>query len=376
MTLAVEISHQLGDFSLDIRFRAGAGLTALFGRSGSGKTSTVSAIGGLIRPRHGRVSLDDTVLLDTERRIFVPRHRRRIGYIFQEGRLFPHMTVRQNLLYGLWFAPREARYLRLDQVVDLLGIGHLLDRRPKGLSGGEKQRVAIGRALLASPRLLLMDEPLAALDDPRKAEILPFIERLRDELRIPIVYVSHSLREVTRLATTLVLIADGRVQAAGSPVDLMARLDLRPATGRYEAGALLEGHVRRHDDAFELTTLVTSAGELRVPRLDLPAGTPIRVRIRARDVMLALAPPEGFSALNVLAGQIDELAPPEGAIVEVALACGQGRLLARITRQSVERLGLRPGLPVFAVIKSVAIDHRSLGLTGPAHDPDPAEIEA
>jgi molybdate transport system ATP-binding protein len=376
MALAVEIRHRLGHFRLDVGFEAGSGLTALFGRSGSGKTSIVNAIGGLIRPRHGRVAVDDTVLLDTERRIFVPPHRRRIGYIFQEGRLFPHMTVRQNLLYGRWFTPRHARYLSLGQVVDLLGIAHLLDRRPAGLSGGEKQRVAIGRALLASPRLLLMDEPLAALDDPRKAEILPFIERLRDELRIPIVYVSHSLREVTRLATTLVLIADGRVQAAGSPVDLMSRLDLRPATGRYEAGALLEGRIDRHDAVFELTTLATTAGLLRVPQLGLSPGTSVRIRIRARDVMLALAPPEGFSALNVLAGEIAEMAPPDGAIVEVAIACGQGRLLARITRQSVERLGLRPGLPIFAVIKSVAIDHRSLGLAGPAHDPGPTELEA
>jgi molybdate transport system ATP-binding protein len=376
MTLAVEIHHRIGRFTLDVRFSAGSGLTALFGRSGSGKTSTVNAIGGLVRPERGRIAVDDTILLDTERRIFMPPHRRRIGYIFQEGRLFPHLTVRQNLLYGRWFSPRDARYLGLEQIVDLLGIGHLLDRRPAGLSGGEKQRVAIGRALLASPRLLLMDEPLAALDDQRKAEILPFIERLRDELRIPIVYVSHSLREVTRLATTLVLIADGRVQAAGSPVELMSRLDLRPATGRYEAGALLEGHIGRHDNVLELTTLATTAGELRVPLLDLPAGTPIRVRVRARDVMLALAPPEGFSALNVLAGRVAELAPPDGAIVEVALSCGQGRLLARITRYSVERLGLRPGLAVFAVIKSVAIDHRSLGLAGPAHDADPAEIEA
>src|SRR5215467_4454571 len=206
MTLAIDIRHRLGSLQLDAKFDTGGGLVALFGRSGSGKTSIVNIIAGLIRPDHGCVVNDDVVLVDTARGIFVPRHRRRIGYVFQEGRLFPHLTVRQNLLYGRWFAPRAAgRGDDLERVVDLLGIGSLLERRPGRLSGGEKQRVAIGRALLADPRLLLMDEPLASLDEARKGEILPYIERLRDESRIPIVYVSHAIAEVTRLATTIVV---------------------------------------------------------------------------------------------------------------------------------------------------------------------------
>jgi molybdate transport system ATP-binding protein len=206
MSLAIDICHRLGSFVLDARFEASGGLVALFGRSGSGKTSIINIVAGLIRPDRARVAIDGTVLVDTERGMFVPRHRRRIGYVFQEGRLFPHLTVRQNLLYGRWFAPQAAgRGDHLEGVVDLLGIGSLLERRPGRLSGGEKQRVAIGRALLANPRLLLMDEPLASLDEARKAEILHYIERVRDESKVPIVYVSHSIAEVARLAMTVVL---------------------------------------------------------------------------------------------------------------------------------------------------------------------------
>src|SRR5437667_10720461 len=226
--LEVDIEHRFGAFALDIHFRSGRGLTALFGRSGAGKTSVVNAIAGLLHPERGRIVVDGSVLLDTERGIHAPAHRRRIGYVFQEGRLFPHLTVRQNLLYGRWFTPAAERSGRLDDIVALLGIEALLGRRPALLSGGEKQRVAIGRALLASPRLLLMDEPLASLDEARKSEVLPYIETLRDEKRIPIVYVSHSLAEVARLATTLVLVADGRVAAAGPVAEIMSRLDLQP----------------------------------------------------------------------------------------------------------------------------------------------------
>jgi len=213
--LEVDIEHRFGSFELDIHFRSGRGLTALFGRSGAGKTSVVNVIAGLVRPERGRVVVEGSVLIDTERRISAPAHRRRVGYVFQEDRLFPHLTVRQNLLFGRWFALGPALASRLDDVVDLLGIGALLDRRPGRLSGGERQRVAIGRALLASPRLLLMDEPLASLDARRKDEILPYIERLRDQAGVPIVYVSHAVAEVTRLANTIVLISDGRVRAVG-----------------------------------------------------------------------------------------------------------------------------------------------------------------
>lgn len=367
MTLEVDVEHRLGRFTLAARFHAESGLTALFGRSGAGKTSLVNIIAGLLRPDRGRVSVDGQVLVDTERRVFVPPHRRRIGYVFQEARLFPHLTVRQNLLYGRWFTPRADRREKLDRIVELLGLGALTERRPAALSGGEKQRVAIGRALLASPRVLLMDEPLASLDTARKDEILPYIERLRDELRIPIVYVSHAVAEVARLATTVVLLSDGTVEAVGPVASIMTRLDLFPLTGRYEAGAVVETEVLSHDDAVQLTTLRAPVGMLRVPQLPLAVGTPVRVRIRARDVMIALQRPEGLSALNVLEGRIAEIGPDPGPIVELRLDCGGSTLLARVTRQSVQSLGLAPGRPIYAVVKSIAFDRHSLGFPGSPH---------
>ena len=372
--LEVDIEHLLGAFALDIHFVSGTGLTALFGRSGAGKTSVVNAIAGLIRPERGRICVDGAVLLDSERGIFVPAHRRRIGYVFQEGRLFPHLTVRQNLLFGRWFAPRSEMAAGFDDVVDLLGIGSLLARRPARLSGGEKQRVAIGRALLANPRLLLMDEPLASLDAARKDEILPYLERLRDRASVPIVYVSHAAAEVARLATTIVLIAEGSVRAVGPVAEVMGQAGLYPLAGGFEAGAVLTVSVASHDARWGLTELAGSFGHLIVPRLDLAIGSPLRVRIRARDVILALARPAEISALNVLAGQIEALAPIADGALEVQLRLGSERLLARVTRRSGQALGLQPGRHVFAVIKTVAIDRRSLGRDGESADFD-QEIE-
>jgi molybdate transport system ATP-binding protein len=221
MNLEVDVCRRLGAFNLEARFTADSGLTALFGPSGAGKTSLVNIIAGLLRPDRGKIAVHGRVLVDTAQGVFIPKHRRRISYIFQEPRLFPHLTVRQNLLYGRWFTPPPERQERLEHIIELLGIGNLLDRGPALLSGGEKQRVAIGRALLASPHLLLMDEPLASLDEARKSEILPYIERLRDESQVPIVYVSHSVPEVMRLATTMVLLADGRVTATGTVSQIM-----------------------------------------------------------------------------------------------------------------------------------------------------------
>jgi molybdate transport system ATP-binding protein len=363
--LAVNIEHRLGDFALDIDFRVGGGLTALFGRSGAGKTSAINAIAGLLHPRRGRILLDGSVLLDTDRGICVPAHKRRVGYVFQEGRLFPHLTVKQNLTFGRWFAPaRERRAAGLDDVVDLLGIAGLLDRRPGRLSGGEKQRVAIGRALLANPRLLLMDEPLASLDARRKDEILPYLERLRDDARVPIVYVSHSIAEVTRLATTIVLISAGRVHAVGPVQEVLGRAELYPLAGRFEAGAVLAVRITEHDARWNLTQLSGGFGKLTVPRLDVPVGTALRVRIRARDVILANTRPTGISALNVLAARVERLVPIEEGALEVQLRLGGERLLARVTRRSGAALGLAPGSEVFAVVKTVAIDRRSLSRRG------------
>ena len=360
MKLAVDIGHRLGTFLLDVQFKTASGLVALFGRSGSGKTSIINIIAGLVRPERGRVTIDGTVLVDTEGGLFVPRHRRRVGYVFQEGRLFPHLTVRQNLLYGRWFAPQTKRGDDLDRVVNLLGIAGLLDRRPGRLSGGEKQRVAVGRALLADPRVLLMDEPLASLDETRKAEILPYIERLRDQSKIPIIYVSHSIAEVARLATTVVLLSEGKVAAVGPTSEIMQRLDLFPLTNRVEAGAVIEATVERHDETFGLTELASRAGRWKLHRLDAPVGARLRLRVRARDVMLAKSAPADLSALNVLPGIVADIGPHDGPIVEIRLDCSGEALIARLTRYSVERLGLVSGTPVFALVKSVALDRRSL----------------
>jgi len=368
--LDVDVRHCLGDFELEARFAASSGLTALFGRSGSGKTTLINVLAGLERPASGRIVVGDKVLFDSAAGIDLPPEHRRLGYVFQEGRLFPHLSVRANLRYGTRFAPAGDRHQSLDAVVWLLDLGPLLDRRPGTLSGGEKQRVAIGRALLASPRLLLMDEPLASLDAQRRGEILPYIESLRDDLGIPVVYVSHSVEEVVRLADTLVLLSEGRTVAAGSVEEIMSRLDLRPLTGRHEAGAVLAVRVAGHDDGFKLTRLAPDRTELVVPRLPMAEGTPLRVRVRARDVALSLSRPSDVSFLNVIEGRVAEIEAGDGPQVDVLLDVGQP-LVARITRKSVHDLGIAPGAPVFALIKAVAIDRHSLGLADERRSPTP-----
>ena len=360
--LSVEIEHRQGAFRLSGSFAAPGGVTALFGRSGSGKTTLVNIIGGLVRPGRGRVVVGGTTLVDTERGVFVPRHKRRIGYVFQEGRLFPHLNVRQNLLFGRWFAGRAARGDDVGFVTDLLGLDPLLTRGPGTLSGGEKQRVAIGRALLADPRLLLLDEPMAALDEARKAEILPYIEELRDKAGVPIVYVSHSIAEVARLADTIVVLDAGRVSTSGPASEILSSLELGPLTGAREAGAVLDARIASHDASFGLTTLSTRAGDLHVPRIGLPTGARLRIQVYARDVMLSLTRPDGLSALNALPGVIDTI-PPSGFVdgnpmVELRLDCNGVLLLARLTRKSLADLALTPGTQVFAVVKSVAFDLR------------------
>ncbi|MBK8176328.1 MAG: molybdenum ABC transporter ATP-binding protein [Rhodospirillales bacterium] len=364
--LDVRIRRALGDFTLDVAFTGpSSGITALFGPSGSGKSTVINAIAGLLRPDIGHVRLGEATFVDTEAGIDVPLRRRRVGYVFQEARLFPHMRVRDNLLYGLRRAPkpdpRSGRSITFAHIVDLLGVGGLLDRRPRALSGGEKQRVALGRALLAQPRLLLMDEPLAALDAGRKAEILPYIERLRDDLGIPIVYVSHAVEEVARLADAVVVLAGGRVVASGDVAAVMSRLDVFPSASPFEAGAVVPVRIAGHDDAYALTTLAFDGGSLRVPRIERPVGDRLRIRVRARDVMLALNRPDGLSALNILPAIIDDVLVEEGCYASARIAVGSARLVARLTRLSAERLALRPGQTVYAVVKSVAIDGRGLG---------------
>ena len=362
--LQVDLQKRLGDFNLDVAFGIeDRGITALFGRSGAGKTTLVNMMAGLLRPDSGRLHIGGHTLFDSDAKINVRPERRRVGYVFQEGRLFPHLSVKANLLYGRRFAPKGERYQDAAQIIDLLGLGGLLARRPATQSGGEKQRVAIGRALLSEPRLLLMDEPLAALDAARKSEIMGHIERLRDVLGVPIVYVSHALEEVTRLADHMVLLADGGVVATGSAVDIMSRPDLSPHTGRHKAGALIETQVTGHDD-FGLTELAFTGGVLRVAGLDLAAGTAVRARIRARDVAIATTRPSDLSILNVFPGRIAEMHPSGAAAMDLQLDIGV-KLWARITARSAHELGLVPGREVFALVKSVAIDRHSLGLAQP-----------
>ena len=360
--IEVDIRQQLGAFRLDIAFAADAPIVGLFGRSGSGKTSVINAIAGITRPHSGSIRINDLVLFDSATRVDLPPDRRRVGYVFQDALLFPHMDVEGNLLYGQRLRPSGERFIDEARVVELLGLRGLLRRRPKTLSGGEKQRVAIGRALLAQPRILLMDEPLAALDVPRKAEILDYVERLRDELNIPIVYVTHSVAEITRLADTVVVLSDGKCMAAGDVDEVMGRLEVESATGRYEAGSVLDTVVAAHDPEFQLTTLAFEGGELVVPRLDAPAGERVRARIRARDVSISLGRPAEISIVNVLAARVSDIHEGTGPTVDLQLAVGGATLKARITRRSAHQLGIRAGQDLYALIKAVSLDPLNAGV--------------
>jgi molybdate transport system ATP-binding protein len=359
--LEFDIRCRVGSFALDAAFTTGAGVTALFGRSGAGKSTVLNLIAGLARPEAGRIAVGGRTLYDGASGIELPAHARRVGYVFQEGRLLPHLTVRHNLTYGRFFANGRRAVLDLEQALELLGIGHLLERRPAALSGGEKQRVAIGRALLANPEVLLLDEPLASLDAPRKAEILYYVERLRDEVKIPIVYVSHSLDEVVRLADSMVLLSEGRVLATGPVRDMMSRVELRPYLGRHEGGAVIEARVAGQDLESGLARLEFDGGAFEIPDVEALPGERVRIRVRARDVSIALARPSGLSIRNVLAGTVVELGSEEASSMDVRLDLKGTALLARITRKSAVELGLRPGMPVFALVKSVSIDRRSVG---------------
>lgn len=360
MTLDVSVRHRLDAFSLDIAFSTDGGITALFGRSGSGKTSLIRVLAGLIHPDEGHVRLDDETILDTASRTFTPPHRRRFGTVFQEGRLFPHLTVRQNLLYGRWFsrAPddREERERDIERIADLLGIAPLLARPTTHLSGGEKQRVAIGRALLARPRLLLMDEPLAALDEARKAEILPYLQRLRDETDIPILYVSHSVTEVTQLADHVLMIENGRLTASGTASEMLSLPGSSGAISRREAGTVIEATVAQHQPDPRIVKVAAGSLTLWLTGTARRPGQHLRLRIAARDIMLATSKPEGLSALNILEGIVTGMEPAGHDQVDVALDCAGTRLTARITSVSGDMLGLVPGMTVHAVIKTVALD--------------------
>ena len=359
MSLRVALRHRFPGFDLDVDFETPTGVTALYGRSGSGKTTIVNAVAGLLRPDAGTIVVDGVTMTDTGTGLFLPPHKRRIGYVFQEGRLFPHMSVRSNLTYGARFAGHrdEAEF---DRIVDLLGIADLLDRRPSKLSGGEKSRVALGSDILSKPRLLLLDKPLAALHEARKAEILPYFERLRDETGLPILYVSHSPSEVARLATTVVLIDGGHVAAIGEAAEVFSDPAAAHALGLREAGAVLTARIEAQEEDG-LTRLSTSAGPLLLPSVNGSVGAMVRVRLLAQDVMLATERPTGISALNVLPARVREIREGEGPGALVQLEAGEEIILARITRRSAAALELAPGREVHAVLKAVSIAKESVG---------------
>ncbi|MBE9605141.1 molybdenum ABC transporter ATP-binding protein [Acetobacteraceae bacterium H6797] len=355
--LDLAFRHAFPGFTLDAAIQAPTpGVTVIFGPSGCGKSTILAGVAGLLRPDAGHLSLDGQVMFDAGRRIMLPPEKRRFGMVFQESRLFPHLSVETNLRYGLRRAPRDSEGPGFEEVVSLLGIAHLLTRRPASLSGGEKQRVALGRALLSRPRLLLMDEPLAALDAGRKAEVLPFLSRLRDRLNIPLLYVTHALDEVDQLADTLVLMENGRVLASGSLEALSARTDLPLLAGRNDAGAVLTCKLAPGLPGEGLSRLLFPGGELLVPPPpDATPGSRLRVRVRARDVSIALARPADISVRNILPATIEALEPAGPHAVMLRLRVGESPLLSRVTRDAAERLALAPGTAVWALVKSVAL---------------------
>ncbi|HFD78782.1 MAG TPA: molybdenum ABC transporter ATP-binding protein [Gammaproteobacteria bacterium] len=353
MNIEARLALDRGEFRLEATFSMPAeGVTALFGPSGCGKTTLLRAFAGLEACPGGYLAIAGERWQDE--RLSLPPHRRAIGYVFQEADLFPHLSVRGNLEYGWRRVERSRRRVDFDQVVALMGLASILNRFPDGLSGGERQRVAIARALLSSPRLLLMDEPLAALDAASKAEILPFLERLHGELKIPLLYVSHAADEVARLADHLLLMDRGRIVAAGAVADLLTRVDL-PLARRQDAETLIEARVAGHDREFGLTHVDFPGGRFIVSGRDLPAGAPVRLRILARDVSLTLERQSGTSILNIFPATVEELATTGPAQVTVRLSAGGVPVLSRITRRSAALLGLEPGKALYIQVKSVAL---------------------
>lgn len=368
--LDIDIHGVNGTFQLRAKFYSYGLATAVFGHSGAGKTSLIHMLAGLKTPQRGRIRVGDTVFYDSEEDINLSVEERRVGMVFQDSRLFPHMSVQRNLTYSNWAGGREAK-LKLDDVVALLSLEDFLGRKPATLSGGEKQRVAIGRALMSDPRILLLDEPLASLDNARKQDILPFIERIAQESNIPICYVSHSMDEVARIADDLVVLSRGKIVAFGPLPDVMTRTDLGGATGRHEASALVSAKVAAHNDAAGLTELALRTDPplaFEITRSELPLDADVRLRIRARDVSLAQNPVAGLSIRNQLPARIETVQMDEKGYSEVVLRLGHDgagpRIRSRITAASARDLGLAVGVPIYALVKSIAIERRLLQSVG------------
>lgn len=363
MTVDVALKGQVGAFTLDAAFTLPEkGVTALFGPSGCGKTTILRCIAGLMKmDGHLRVGTD--AWQDCNAGTFLPPHKRPVGYVFQDQRLFPHLTVEGNLMFG---AKRRGRLgadfqSRFNEIVDLMGCGPLLRRGVTGLSGGERQRVAIGRALLAEPKILLLDEPLSALDRDAKDDLLNHLEGLHQALSIPVLYVSHDIAEVARLAPNAVVLSRGSVVASGETDQVFERLDLHPHTGRFEAGALVTTRYKDTDQRYLLSRLEHAGQSIWVPAIDAAPGDTVRVRIRARDVALSLNRPEGISIRNILGGTIAEIREePATAFAEALVDIGGARLRARITRATVGELNLVPGKAVYALIKAITFDRRNV----------------
>lgn len=353
MSIEARLRVERGDFSLDVDLSLPEeGVTAVFGPSGCGKTTLLRAMAGLERDARGSLWIGNQCWQDGKR--ILPTHRRRLGYVFQEPSLFPHLTVARNLSYGLKRLRGDDRPIALDQAVELLGIGHLLERRPQQLSGGEQQRVAIARALAADPAILLLDEPLAAVDQDRKQEILPYLERLHRDLSIPVIYVSHARDEVARLADHMVLLDEGRVRAVGEATALFSRLDL-PLAHAPDTETVIDATVAGHDREYGLTWLDSAAGRFVAVRQDLPQGSPARLQVLARDVSLTLDRPTDTSILNIFPATVDTMVDEDSAQTTVRLRVGSVPMLARITRRSAVELGLQAGSEVYAQVKSVAL---------------------
>jgi molybdate transport system ATP-binding protein len=354
----VRLKRAYSGFSLDVDLNLpGRGVTAFYGHSGSGKTTCLRCIAGLERAEHGFVQINDEVWQDSDNGIFVPPHKRALGYVFQEASLFPQLSVLANLQFGLKRIAKSQRRVDMAQATELLGIGHLLERHPQHLSGGERQRVGIARALLTSPKLLLMDEPLAALDSQRKSEILPYLQRLHDELDIPVLYVSHAQDEVARLADHLVLLSEGKALASGPIGETLARLDLPMAMGD-DAGVIIEGQVSAYDAEYQLLSLQLPATEMsiRVTHAPIALGQPLRCKVHARDISLSLQNSEFSSILNRLpVTVVSEQSADNAAHVLIRLDAGGTPLVARITRYSRDQLGVHPGQHLWAQIKAVAV---------------------
>jgi molybdate transport system ATP-binding protein len=364
--LRVAVSKRQGPFRLQVDFTAPTpGVVALFGRSGSGKTTLINIIAGLLEPDQGCVQLDDSLLLDTPTGVSVPVEQRGVGYVFQETRLFPHLTVSRNLRYGLTRARGRRELAGFDEIVTLLGLAALLPRRPHQLSGGERQRVALGRALLSQPRLLLLDEPLASLDVARRQEVLPYLQLLRDRLRIPMVYVSHQLEEVLKLATYMVLMEGGQSLAQGTPSEVSLNPELKAAVGQEQVGAVLEGTVTEAAASDGMARIELAGGSLRVSLPDARRGIRVRLHLLARDLILSTEPPHALSVRNALSGTVTELVSDDPEAMLVKVGVGSETLLARVTQDAVQALKLQAGTPVWVLVKAVSLKAHTFRMAPP-----------